>query len=127
MLEALPFPKHLKRVPEYAGGHHEKMDGTGYPKKLKRHEMSLPARIMAIADIFEALTAADRPYKAAKKLSESIKIMFQMKEDAHIDPDLFELFLTSGVYRDYSERFLDPTQIDNVEIDQYVHKRPKED
>ena len=127
MLEALPFPKHLKRVPEYAGGHHEKMDGTGYPKKLKRHEMSLPARIMAIADIFEALTAADRPYKAAKKLSESIKIMFQMKEDAHIDPDLFELFLTSRVYRDYSERFLDPSQIDSVDIDQYVHKKPDKD
>ncbi len=124
MLEALPFPKHLKRVPEYAGGHHEKMDGTGYPKRLKRHEMSIPARIMAIADIFEALTAADRPYKTAKKLSESIKIMSQMKEDAHIDPDLFELFLTSRVYKDYSERFLDPAQIDDVDIGQYIHDKP---
>jgi HD-GYP domain-containing protein (c-di-GMP phosphodiesterase class II) len=81
MLEALPFPKHLKRVPEYAGGHHEKMDGGGYPRGLKKEDMSIPARIMAIADIFEALTAADRPYKLPKKLSESVKIMGFMKKD----------------------------------------------
>jgi len=122
MLGQLPFPKHLKRVPEYAGGHHEKMDGTGYPKKLNKNDMSIPARIMAIADIFEALTAADRPYKAPKKLSESIKIMSFMKKDAHIDPDLFELFLTSGVYKDYADRFLDPSQIDDVDISQYVKR-----
>ena len=120
MLEQLPFPKHLKRVPEFAGGHHEKMDGTGYPKKLNNDDMSLPARIMAIADIFEALTAADRPYKPPKKLSDSIKIMSFMKKDAHIDGDLFELFLTSGVYKDYAERFLDPAQIDEVDISQYL-------
>ncbi|MCD6075521.1 MAG: hypothetical protein K0Q70_2404, partial [Rhodospirillales bacterium] len=99
MLEALPFPRHLRRVPEYAGGHHEKMDGTGYPRRLTKDQMSIPARIMAIADIFEALTAADRPYKAPKKLSESIKIMGFMVKDQHIDPDLFKLFLESGVYR----------------------------
>lgn len=120
MLGQLPFPKHLRRVPEYAGGHHEKMDGTGYPKKLNKGDMSIPARIMAIADIFEALTAADRPYKAPKKLSESIKIMSFMKKDAHIDPDLFELFLTSGVYKEYADRFLDPSQIDEVDIDKYL-------
>ncbi len=122
MLEQLPFPKHLRRVPEYAGGHHEKMDGTGYPKKLARDDMSVPARIMAIADIFEALTAADRPYKAPKKLSDSIKIMSFMKKDAHIDGELFELFLKSGVYRDYAERFLDPSQVDEVDISQYLEK-----
>ena len=122
MLEALPFPRHLKKVPEYAGGHHEKMDGTGYPKKLKRDDMSLPARIMAIADIFEALTAADRPYKTAKKLSESIKIMSQLKKNAHIDPELFDLFLSSGVYKDYAERFLDPAQIDDIDITRYIDK-----
>ena len=83
MLGQLPFPEHLKRVPEYAGGHHEKMDGTGYPKKLNKDDMSIPARIMAIADIFEALTAADRPYKLPKKLSDSVKIMSFMKKDAH--------------------------------------------
>lgn len=122
MLEQLSFPKHLKRVPEYAGGHHEKMDGTGYPKKLTQDDMSIPARIMAIADIFEALTAADRPYKAPKKLSDSIKIMSFMKKDAHIDADLFELFLKSGVYRDYAERFLDPAQVDDVDISQYLEQ-----
>ena len=122
MLEQLPFPKHLKRVPEYAGGHHEKMDGTGYPKKLTKDDMSIPARIMAIADIFEALTAADRPYKAPKKLSDSVKIMSFMKKDAHIDADLFELFLKSGVYRDYAERFLDPAQVDDVDIGQYLEQ-----
>lgn len=122
MLEQLPFPKHLKRVPEYAGGHHEKMDGTGYPRKLSKQDMSLPARIMAIADIFEALTAADRPYKPPKKLSDAVKIMSFMKKDAHIDDELFELFLTSGIYKDYAERFLDPAQIDDVDISQYLSK-----
>ena len=120
MLQQLPFPKHLRRVPEYAGGHHEKMDGTGYTKKLNKSDMSIPARIMAIADIFEALTAADRPYKAPKKLSESIKIMSFMKKDAHIDSELFDLFLTSGVFKEYADRFLDPSQIDEVDIGQYV-------
>ncbi len=122
MLEELPFPKHLKRVPEYAGGHHETMIGTGYPRKLNKNEMSIPARIMAIADIFEALTAADRPYKKAKKLSEAIKILFFFKKDQHIDSDLFDLFLTSGVYKEYAEKFLSPEQIDEVDISQYVSK-----
>jgi hypothetical protein len=120
MLEGLPFPRHLRRVAEYAGGHHEKMDGTGYPRGLKREDMSIPARVMAIADIFEALTAADRPYKPAKKLSESIKIMGFMVKDQHIDPDLFKLFLSSGVYRDYADKFLAPEQIDEVDLGQYL-------
>ncbi len=120
MLNALPFPKHLERVPEYAGGHHEKMDGGGYPRGLRKDDMSLPARIMAIADIFEALTAADRPYKKPKTLSESIRIMSFMRKDQHIDPDLFELFLTSGVYKDYAQLFLKPEQIDEVDLSQYL-------
>jgi HD-GYP domain-containing protein (c-di-GMP phosphodiesterase class II) len=120
MLENLPFPKHLERVPEIAGGHHEKMDGTGYPKKIMGGEMSIPARIMAIADVFEALTAADRPYKKPKTLSESIKIMGFMVKDQHLDPDLFQLFLISGVYKDYAERFLEPSQIDEVDVGQYL-------
>jgi HD-GYP domain-containing protein (c-di-GMP phosphodiesterase class II) len=123
MLSELPFPRHLKDVPEIAGGHHEKMDGTGYPKRLARDEMSLAARMMAIADIFEALTAADRPYKKGKTLSEALKIMSFMKRDQHIDPDLFDLFLTSGVYRRYAERFLRPEQIDAVDVSQYVSRR----
>jgi HD-GYP domain-containing protein (c-di-GMP phosphodiesterase class II) len=120
MLEGLPFPRHLKRVAEYAGGHHEKMDGTGYPRGLKREDMSIPARVMAIADIFEALTAADRPYKPAKKLSESIRIMGFMVKDNHIDPDLFKLFLSSGVYRQYAEKYLQPEQIDEVDLAPYL-------
>jgi HD-GYP domain-containing protein (c-di-GMP phosphodiesterase class II) len=120
MLEGLPFPRHLRRVAEYAGGHHEKMDGTGYPRGLKREDMSIPARVMAIADIFEALTAADRPYKPAKKLSESIKIMGFMVKDQHIDPDLFKLFLSSGVYKDYAGKFLKPEQIDEVDLKAYL-------
>ena len=115
MLESLPFPKNLQNVPEYAGGHHEKMDGSGYPRGLKRHEMSVQARIMAIADIFEALTARDRPYKKGKKLSECLKIMGFMKQDEHIDPDIFEIFIKQQVYLDYADEFLDPAQIDEIE------------
>lgn len=115
MLESLPFPKHLKNVPEYAGGHHEKMDGTGYPKGLKRDEMSIQARIMAIADIFEALTARDRPYKKGKTLTECLRIMGFMKKDQHIDPDLFDIFVREKVYLRYAEEFLSPEQIDEVD------------
>ena len=121
MLEQLPFPKHLRRVPEYAGGHHETMIGTGYPRKLKRDEMSVPARAMAIADIFEALTAADRPYKPPKTLAESVRTMSFMKKDQHIDPDLFELFLTSGIHMQYAERFLKPEQIDEVDVESVLN------
>jgi HD-GYP domain-containing protein (c-di-GMP phosphodiesterase class II) len=115
MLSHLPFPGHLRNVPEIAGGHHEKMDGSGYPKRLQREEMSLPARMMAIADIFEALTAADRPYKKAKSLSEALSIMAFMCRDAHIDPELFGLFINAHIYLKYAERFLDPQQIDAVD------------
>lgn len=120
MLDQLPFPRHLRRVPEYAGGHHEKINGTGYPRKLRADDMSLPARMMAIADIFEALTAADRPYKLPKTLSQSIRIMSFMVKDEHLDKDLFELFLTSGKYLEYAEKFLKPEQIDEVDISQYL-------
>ncbi|MBF0158833.1 MAG: GAF domain-containing protein [Magnetococcales bacterium] len=120
MLEKLPFPDGMTRVPEFAGAHHETMTGTGYPRKLNRDQMSVPARIMAIADVFEALTATDRPYKEPKTLSQSIKIMSFMKKDGHIDPDLFDIFLTDGVYQKYADKFLDRTQIDVVDISQYI-------
>jgi HD-GYP domain-containing protein (c-di-GMP phosphodiesterase class II) len=120
MLSALPYPKHLRQVPEIAGGHHEKMDGTGYPRRLRRDQMSPVARMMAIADIFEALTAADRPYKPGKKLSEAVRIMHAMKKDGHVDPQLFDLFLTSGVYLDYARRFMRPDQVDAVDIAAFV-------
>ena len=117
MLDELPFPKHLRRVPEYAGGHHERMDGTGYPKGLTRNQLSLPARMMGIADVFEALTAPDRPYKAAMKLSQALTIMGQMVEDQHLDPALFAVFIEEGVYLDYANQYLDEYQIDTVDID----------
>jgi len=120
MLEHLPFPKHLRRVPEYAGTHHETLNGEGYPRKLTDNELSVPSRIMAIADVFEALTSSDRPYKKAKSLSESVKILSFFKKDGHIDPELFDLFLTSGVYQHYAERFLESDQIDDVDIEQYI-------
>ncbi len=115
MLDALPFPRNLKRVPEYASGHHEKMDGGGYPRGIFAGDMSVPARALAIADVFEALTANDRPYKQAKKLSEAMRIMGFMKKDNHLDPDLFDLFVTSGVYRRYAEQYLDAALIDEVD------------
>jgi HD-GYP domain-containing protein (c-di-GMP phosphodiesterase class II) len=117
MLDELPFPKHLQRVPEYAGGHHERMDGTGYPKGLTRNQLSLPARMLGIADVFEALTAPDRPYKAAMKLSQALTIMGQMVEDQHLDPALFAVFIEEGVYLDYANQYLNECQIDTVDID----------
>ena len=114
MLEALPYPKDLRRVPEYAGGHHERMDGKGYPKGLTREQMSIPARMMGVADIFEALTSKDRPYKQAKSLSESLIILGKMKLDNHIDPDVFDIFVREKIYMRYAEKFLDPEQIDQV-------------
>jgi len=115
MLEALPWPKHLTNVPEYAGGHHERMDGKGYPKGLTRAQMSVQARCMGIADIFEALTAKDRPYKKGKTLSESLEILGRMKQNQHIDPDLFDIFVRRKIYRRYAEMFLDKEQIDEVD------------
>jgi HD-GYP domain-containing protein (c-di-GMP phosphodiesterase class II) len=115
MLEALPWPKHLRHVPEYAGGHHERMDGKGYPRGLKRDEMSVQARVMGIADIFEALTARDRPYKKGKTLTESLHILGKFKLGGHIDPDLFDVFIRRKVYQRYAERFLDANQIDHVD------------
>ena len=115
MLEALPWPSHLKNVPEYAGGHHERMDGKGYPRGLTREQMSVPSRIMGIADIFEALTAKDRPYKRGKSLSESLHILGKFKEGGHVDPDLFDVFIRKKIYLRYAEQFLDPQQIDEVD------------
>ncbi|KPC53280.1 HD domain-containing phosphohydrolase [Amantichitinum ursilacus] len=120
MLEKLPFPRHLRNVPEIAAGHHEKMDGTGYPRRLTREQMSPLARMMAIADIFEALTAVDRPYKQGKTLSEALAIMARMRSDGHIDAELFELFLRGGVYLHYAKVFLRPEQLDAVDITQYL-------
>lgn len=115
MLESLPWPANLRRVPEYAGGHHERMDGQGYPRGLRGDQMPVQARVMAIADIFEALTAPDRPYKKGKMLSESLRILGGFRERGHIDPDLFDIFIRDKVYLEYARRFMDPSQIDEVD------------
>ncbi len=125
MLEALPFPRHLRRVPEYAGGHHERMDGTGYPRGIFAGDMSIPARILAIADVFEALTAGDRPYKRGKRLSEAMRIMGEMKRNNHLDPELFDLFVRSGVYRRYGEQYLRPELVDDVDEEALLAIEPR--
>ncbi|MFZ4536789.1 GAF and HD-GYP domain-containing protein [Propionivibrio sp.] len=112
MLESLPWPKHLKRVPEYAGGHHERMDGKGYPKGLRGEEMSVQARIMGIADIFEALTARDRPYRPGMKLSQALQILGNLRNIGHVDPDLFDIFIKQKIYLKYAEQYLEASQID---------------
>lgn len=120
MLENLPFPKELKNVPRYASTHHETLKGTGYPRKLKAAELSIPERILVLADIFEALTAADRPYKKAKPLSMSVDILYKMCLDEHVDIEIFNLFLRSGIYMEYAQRYLKPSQIDEVDVSKYL-------
>lgn len=124
MLEQLPFPRTLANVPEYAGGHHERVDGAGYPRGLTREQMSVPARAMAIGDVFEALSAHDRPYKDARPLSECLRIMGHMCVAGHIDPELFRVFIDHEVYRMYAERYLDPAQIDAIDISAIPGYRP---
>ncbi len=117
MLKSLPFPKHLRNVPEFAGGHHERMDGKGYPKGLTREQMSVQARVMGIADIFEALTARDRPYKKGKTLTEALRILGFMREEHHIDPDLFQLFVDERIFQTYANEYMNPEQIDEVDLE----------
>jgi len=114
MLSRLPFPKRLSRVPEYAGAHHEKLDGTGYPNHIGGEALSLQARILAVADVFEALTARDRPYKEPMKLSQAVGILDEMVRDKHMDADVFDLFLKTGVYKDYAAAHLNAVQIDEL-------------
>ncbi|WP_394790621.1 HD-GYP domain-containing protein [Rhodoferax sp.] len=112
MLEQVPWPKHLKNVPEYAGSYQERVDGTGYPQGLTRHQISLQARMLAIANIFEALTSASRPYRPRMKLSKALEIMVRFTKNGHIDPDLFDVFMRQGVYRRFAEQYLSPDQLD---------------
>lgn len=120
MLKALPFPKELSNVVEYAGAHHERIDGKGYPNGLRGDQMSIPAKIMAISDIFEALTANDRPYKEPKKLSQVLSIMQYMKNSGHIDPDLYEVFIKAGVYKEYADQYVSKEQIDEINPEDYL-------
>jgi hypothetical protein len=117
MLSSLPLPRELQHVPDWAGNHHEAYCGDGYPRRLIARDLSIPERIMAVADVFEALTAADRPYKQPKRLSETILTMKAMCDQGHLCPDTFKLLLTSGVYRHYAKRHLSFSQIDEVDVD----------
>lgn len=120
MLSELPFPRHLRQVPEIAAGHHERMDGRGYPRGLTGEQMSVQARMMAIADVFEALTADDRPYKPGKPLSEALTILQRMAAEGHLDPDLHALFLRSGACLAYARRFMPAAQIDVQDVTAYL-------
>jgi HD-GYP domain-containing protein (c-di-GMP phosphodiesterase class II) len=120
MLDELPFPRHLSAVPEIAGGHHERMDGQGYPRGLTRDQMSPQARMMAIADVFEALTADDRPYKPGKPLSEALAILQRMAREGHLDAELYELFLRSGTCLAYARRFMPAELIDVEDVAPYL-------
>ncbi len=124
ILDALPFPKHLSKVSEYALGHHEKLDGTGYPRGLTKEQMSIPARLMAITDIFEALSAVDRPYKKAKPVSECLFILGTMVEKNHLDPDIFAVFIESGVYKNYISEYANPEQLDDVDLNNLPGYKP---
>jgi HD-GYP domain-containing protein (c-di-GMP phosphodiesterase class II) len=114
MLNALPYPRKLKNVPLHAGAHHERMDGRGYPFGLKRELIPMQGRMIGMADVFEALTSKDRPYKRSKTLSEALQIMQSMKEDGHIDPDLYDVFMKERIYMRYALEYLDPGQIDDL-------------
>jgi HD-GYP domain-containing protein (c-di-GMP phosphodiesterase class II) len=118
MLRALPWPKHLAKVPDIASTHHERLDGNGYPRRLNAAQLTIADRVMALADIFEALTAADRPYKPPKTLSESMQIMARMARDQHIDAQLFRYFLRSNLWRQFAEKFVQPSQMDAVNLDE---------
>lgn len=120
MLESLPFPEELKNVPRYASTHHETTVGTGYPRQLQGDELSVPERVMVLADVYEALTASDRPYKKAKPISEAVHILYQMMQKGHVDRDVFDLFIRTGVYLDYAKNYLPESQIDKVDVSQYL-------
>lgn len=120
MLEGLPFPPELAKVPRYATTHHETLRGTGYPRGLTADDLSLPERIMVVADVFEALTAADRPYKEPKPISEAVTILHKLVQKGNIDADVFELFLSSGIYRDYARRFLPERQLDEIDVASFM-------
>jgi len=117
LLSKLPYPKHLKNVPFYAGCHHEKINGTGYPNGYSGNRLPLQARIIAIADVFEGLTAPDRPYKKGYKLSKAMSILKSMVKDNEIDKDLFDLFIDKEIYLDYAKDNVASTQIDNINKD----------
>jgi HD-GYP domain-containing protein (c-di-GMP phosphodiesterase class II) len=119
LLEELPFPEHMRNVPAIAGSHHERIDGHGYPNRLRGHQISMQGRILGLADVFEALSAKDRPYKRGKTLGECLAILEQMSAEGHIDPDLYELFVRERLYLRYAIEHIDPEQIDEAYRDEF--------
>lgn len=120
MLDKLPFPEELAKVPQYASTHHERIDGNGYPRGLKGEQLELPDRILAVADVFEALTASDRPYKEAKTVSVALRIMNHMVADGHLDADVFRLMLQSGIVEEYARQHLSADQLDLRGFSEYL-------
>lgn len=116
MLNELTFPKKFRNVPLYASSHHEKLNGKGYPSQLTEKDLPLQARVIAVADIFDALTAGDRPYKNDMKLSQAFVILANMAKEKEIDPDLLTLFIDSKLYYEYAEIYLKPDQVDKVDF-----------
>jgi HD-GYP domain-containing protein (c-di-GMP phosphodiesterase class II) len=120
MLSKLPWPAHLQRIPDIASNHHEKMDGTGYPRRLMGADMSVEERVLALADVFEALTAADRPYKSTKTVMQSLIIMANMGKEHHLDVVLLRYFIQNELWKSYAEKYLLPNQIDEVDVDKLL-------
>ena len=110
-LNKLPWPKKLVNIPSIAGAHHEKLDGSGYPLRLTKENINIQARILAIADIFEALSAQDRSYKNPMKLSQIVMILEQMGEKGLLDKDIIKLFFNSKMHLEYAKKYLAPSQI----------------
>lgn len=117
ILNELPFPKKYKEIPQISGNHHEKISGKGYPQGLKGDEISFEARILAIADVFEALTASDRPYKKGNPLSSAMKILYFMAKDDELDKEMVKFFYNSGLYLQYAQELLPQSSIDEVTVD----------
>ncbi|MGC2743959.1 MAG: HD domain-containing phosphohydrolase, partial [Candidatus Angelobacter sp.] len=97
-LQQIPWTSELRNVPEIARGHHEKLNGTGYPYKLSAPEIPVQTRMMTISDIFDALAAADRPYKKAVSVERALEILDLSVHDGELDPGLFEIFVSAKIF-----------------------------
>ncbi|HHE40826.1 MAG TPA: HD domain-containing protein, partial [Candidatus Cloacimonetes bacterium] len=115
MLSPLQFPKKYENVPLYAAAHHERLDGGGYPHNLSENQIPLQARIIAVADVFEALLS-ERPYKDGKKVSEAMKIIAFMVQDHKLDKAVVDILLDSGLHISFAQKIAKPEQVDNVDI-----------
>jgi len=105
MLSQIPFTKKFRNIPHFAGAHHECLDGTGYPLGLRGDEIPFEGKLMAVTDIAEALTSADRPYKRAMPLDEVYRVLRSLAEKGKLDRDLVELFITENVYGAYKRKY----------------------